>query len=144
MIPITESGLPFSKYFKVPGTLSYNFITSRGSLTSFKGSSRVETVTVRKYSALYMMLFVPSTTQFWVQLCQTMSFSVVDSGMLAHYSSNTNRFIQRQILVVLHVSITLVVGSPANSRCFISSPLSVSELFLSNRIRKQNMRHFQT
>ena len=38
------------------------------------------------------------------------------SGMLAHYGSN--RFIQRPILVVLHVSklsITLVGGSPANS-----------------------------
>ena len=33
--------------------------------------------------------------------------------MLAHYSSN--RFIQRPILVVLHVSSTVVVGSPANS-----------------------------
>ena len=34
------------------------------------------------------------------------------SGMLAHYSSN--RFIQRATLVVLLVSCTLVVGSPAN------------------------------
>ena len=32
--------------------------------------------------------------------------------MLAHYSSN--RFIQRATLVVLLVSCTLVVGSPAN------------------------------
>ena len=40
------------------------------------------------------------------------TFSCTLSGMLAHHSSN--RFIQRPMLVVFHVSSTLVVGSPAN------------------------------
>ena len=68
-----------------------------------------ETAAVQKYSALYVMLFVSSATQFWVQFCHFCTLSV----MLAHYSSN--RFIQRPNLVVLHASITLVVDSPSNS-----------------------------
>ena len=73
-----------------------------------------------KYSALHMVPFVFSTTQFWVYFCQDSvtftSFSSTLSGMLAHCSSN--RFIQRPNLVVFHVTLlvvtvssTLVVGS---------------------------------
>ena len=46
-------------------------------------------------------------------LSDNVTISCALLGMLAHYSSN--RFIQRPTLVVLHVSCTLVVGSPANS-----------------------------
>ena len=45
--------------------------------------------------------------------------------MLAHYSSNTNRFIQRPNLI-LHACITLVVGSPASSVDVFDYPPSVS------------------
>ena len=62
---------------------------------------------VQKYSALHMMPFVLATTQLRVHFCQTVTFNCTLSGMLAHYSSTTP--------VVLHVSSTLVVGSPASS-----------------------------
>ena len=94
---------------------------------------------VQNYSALP---FVLATAQFWVQFCQIMSLLVVHfqvcctfSGMLAHYSSN--RFIQRPILIFLHVSSILVM-------CFNSIHRSVWKGFLSSRIRKQNVWHFQT
>ena len=72
----------------------------------------------------HMMPFDPSTTLFWVQFCRTMSmsllvlatftsFSSTLSGMFVHDSSK--RFIQRPILIVLNVYMTLVAGSPANS-----------------------------
>ena len=67
---------------------------------------------MRKYSAFYVMLFVPSTILGSV-LSGNVTLSCTLSGMLAHYSSN--RFIEGPDLVVLHASITLVVGSPANS-----------------------------
>ena len=38
-----------------------------------RGQVYYETAAVQKYSALHMMPFVLSTTQFWVQFCQTMS-----------------------------------------------------------------------
>ena len=57
-------------------------------------------------------------------LSDNVTFSCTLVGMLAYYSSN--RFIQRPILVVLHVGSILVVGSPANSvDVFYSSHLSV-------------------
>ena len=46
-------------------------------------------------------------------LSDNVTFKCTLSGMLAHYSSN--RFIQKPTPVVLNVSSTLVVGSPANS-----------------------------
>ena len=64
---------------------------------------------VQKYSALHMMPFVLATTQLWVQFCQIMlllhSICCTLLGMLAHFWSNG--FIQRPILIVLHVSSSL-------------------------------------
>jgi len=53
-------------------------------------------------------------------LSDNVTFSCTLSGLLAYYISS-NRFNQRPILVVLHVSITLVVGSPY--RCVLVSPI---------------------
>ena len=57
-----------------------------------------------------------SVTSVRVRQCY---FSCTLSGMLTHYGSDTNKFIQTQMpfLVVLHVSITVVVGSPAKKMC---------------------------
>ena len=51
-------------------------------------------------------------------------FSCARSDALAHYSSD--RFIQRTILVVLHVRLSLVVSSPANSVDMFQQHPSVS------------------
>ena len=74
-----------------------------------------ETAAVQKYSALHMMPYVVATTQLWVQLCQIMSLLVVHFQVCWLVAYSSNRFIQRPTLVVIHVSSTLVVGSPANT-----------------------------
>ena len=54
-----------------------------------------------------------SSNTFWgkvADLCDCVNLLL---GMFAHY--NHNRFIERPILVVLHVCMTLVVGISANS-----------------------------
>ena len=46
----------------------------------------------------------------------SVSLLVLHLGMLAHYGSyTTDRFIQMLYLIAVHVSITLVVDSPASS-----------------------------
>ena len=54
----------------------------------------------------------------------SVTFCCALSDTLAHYSSD--RFIQRTILVVLHVSLSLVVSSPANSVDMFQQHPSVS------------------
>ena len=65
---------------------------------------------VRKYSALYCPF---CNSVLGSVLSDNVIFSCTLSGVLAHYGSN--RFIQRPMPIVLRASITLVVGSPANS-----------------------------
>ena len=93
--------------------------------TTFRGSSLIWNGSCAQvFCFAHMMPFDPSTTLFWVQFCRTMtmshlvlvtftSFSSTLSGMFVHDSSK--RFIQRPILIVLNVYMTLVAGSPANS-----------------------------
>ena len=93
----------------------------RGSLGSFKGSSLIRNGSCAKYSALHMM---PYISVLGSVLSDNVTFSCTLLGVLEYYSSN--RFIQRPIFVVLHVSSILVVGSPANSAdVFYSIHLSV-------------------
>ena len=64
---------------------------------------------------LCMMPFIPFTTQFWFQFCQIMSLLVV------HFCA-----------------------MPTLEMCFSSIHWSVWNGFLSSRVRKQNVWHFQT
>ena len=66
-----------------------------------------------KYSALhnYDDLCPRYNSVLGSVLSDNVTISYTLSGLLAQCSSN--RFIQRHILIVLHVSSTLVVGSPA-------------------------------
>ena len=70
---------------------------------------------VQNYSALYIYdaLCPCYSSVLGSVLSDNVSIGCTFSGMLVHYSSN--RSIQRPILVVPHVTSTLVVGSPANS-----------------------------
>ena len=68
---------------------------------------------MQKYSALHNDLCSFYNSVLVSVLSDNVTFSCTLSGMLVHHSSN--RFIQTYILVVLHVSSTLVVGSPASS-----------------------------
>ena len=106
---------PISKYFKeVPGTPSVPAATFRGSLSSFKGSSLIWNGSCAEvFCFAYDALCPFYNSVLGLFLSDNVTFSCALSGMLAHYTSN--RFIQRPNLIVLHVSITLVVGSPANS-----------------------------
>ena len=85
--------------------------TFRESLGTFKGSSLIRNCSCAE---LFCFALCPCySSVLGSVLSDNVSFSCTFSGMLAHYSSN--RFTQRPILVVLHVSSTLVVGSLANS-----------------------------
>ena len=87
--------------------------TFRRFLSSFKGSSLYEMTAMQKYSALHNALCSFYNSVLVSVLPDNVTFSCILSGMLVHH--NSNRFIQRPFLVVLHVSSTPVVGSPANS-----------------------------
>ena len=105
--------------------------------TTFRGWSLIWNGSCAEvFCFAHMMPFDPSTTLFWVQFCRTMkmshlvlvtftSFSSTLSGMFVHDSSK--RFIQRPILIVLNVYMTLVAGSlPTLQMCFSSIRTHVS------------------
>ena len=75
--------------------------TFRRFLSSFKGSSLYEMTAMQKYSALHNALCSFYNSVLVSILPDNVTFSCTLSGMLVHHSSNTNRFIQRHILVVL-------------------------------------------
>ena len=141
------SGLPLASILR--GSLGLPATTFRVSLGSFKGSSLTwNSSCAEVFCFVYDALCTFYNAVLGSVLPDDVIFSCTLSGMLAHYRSN--RFIQRPILVVLHVSITLmVVGSPASSvGVFYSIHLSVSKGFLSSIVlvivSNQNMWHFQT
>ena len=102
---------PFSEYFKVPGTHATTF---RGSLGNFKGSSLIQNGSCAEvFCFAYDALCPCYNSVMGSILSDNVTFKCTLSGTLAHYSSN--RFIQKPTPVVLNVSSTLVVGSPANS-----------------------------
>ena len=81
--------------------------TFRGYPGNIKGSRLFETAVVHNYTALHnMMPFAPSTTRFWVQLCQTMPLLVVHFQACWLIIAVIGLF-KRPCLVVLHVSRTV-------------------------------------
>ena len=97
----------------------------RGSLGNFKGSSLIwNSSCAEVFCFAYDALRPLYISVLGSVLSDNVTFSCTLLGMLAYYSSN--RFIQRPILVVLHDSSILVVGSPASSvDVFYSIHLSV-------------------
>ena len=103
---------PISEDFKeVPGLPATTF---RGSLGNFKGSSLIQNGSCAEvFCFAYDDLCPCHNSVMGSVLSDNVTISCALSGMLAHYSSY--RFIQRPTFIVLHVSSTQVVGSPANS-----------------------------
>ena len=108
------SELPLASILRSLGLPATTF---RGSLGSFKGSSLIWNSGCAGIFCFAYDAFCPFYNSVLGSfMSDNVTSSCTLSGMLAHYGSN--RFIQRPILVVLHVSklsITLVGGSPANS-----------------------------
>ena len=69
--------------------------------------------TVQNNSALHNALCSFYNSVLVSVLSDDVTFICALSGMLVHHDSN--RFIQRPVLIVLHVCITLVVDSPTKS-----------------------------
>ena len=94
----SSTGLPLASILK--RSLGLPATTFRGSPGSLKGSGLIQ-----NGSCAEVFCFAyDALCSFYNQFCQTVSLSVVHSvsGMLVHHSSN--RFTERPILVVLHVS----------------------------------------
>ena len=108
----------------------------RGSLGNFKGSSLIwNSSCAEVFCFAYDALCPFYISVLGSVLSDNVTFSCTLLGMLAYYSSN--RFIQRPILVVLHVSSILVVGSPANSvDVFYSIHLWVWNRFFKQHCKK--------
>ena len=109
-----SAGLPLVSILRRP--LGLPATALRGSLGNFKGWSLIWNSGCAKVFCFAYDAFCPFYNLVLGSfLSDNVTSSCTLSGVLAHYSSN--RFIQRPIFVVLHVSITLVggTGSPANS-----------------------------
>ena len=105
-------GLPLASILR--RSLGLSATTFRGSLASFKGSSLVWNSSCTEIFCFVCDVICPFyNSVLGSVLSDNITYICTFSGMLVHYSSN--RFIQRPVLVVLHASITLVVGSPPSS-----------------------------
>ena len=107
------SGLPLASILRkslgLPATIF------RGSLGSFKGSSLIWNGSCAEIFCFAYDALCRCYNSVMGQFCQIISLLVVHFQVFWLVAYRSNRFIQRPALVVLHVSSTLVVGSPANS-----------------------------